>query len=48
MGIKYTHTYTYSIKEITIEQLFIIASNRLKKLQIGCDTEFFVVLLSLM
>jgi hypothetical protein len=39
MGIKYAHTYTYCIKELTMEQLFIIASNRLKNLQIGCDGE---------
>jgi hypothetical protein len=39
MGIKYAHSYTFSIKGLTIEQLFFIASYRLKSQQNDGTTE---------
>jgi hypothetical protein len=38
MGIKYTHKYTYCIKNLTIDQIFLISSNQLEQTHIDNDT----------
>jgi hypothetical protein len=34
MGIKYAHRYTYSIKNLSIDSIYSIASERLKKMMV--------------
>jgi hypothetical protein len=33
MGLKYAHTYTYSLQNISIDQIYFIASDKIKETQ---------------